>query len=250
MQKAVIMGLHKEIRPPMAVPSKFKGVLSLIPDAVNYVDVQNSDKIGPLYQVQLNLQNLLVYIESLHDSISKDYYNDLFLMIAAADKSLTATEVVERHEEKLFLFGPTIERHEQELLNPLNVRVFNICLRAGLIPEPPEQIEGAQIKVEYVSLLAQAQKLVTTQSLNAHVTMLERVGQFDPDSVMATTDFIELINSHSDVVGVPPKITRTKEEAEEFLNGIKEAREEQAQAEQAMELVKAAPKDSSEQLSI
>jgi hypothetical protein len=33
---------------------------------------------------------------------------------------MTATEVVERHEEKLLLLGPAIERQQHELFNPLN----------------------------------------------------------------------------------------------------------------------------------
>jgi len=238
MHKSVIMALHKEIKPPMAVPSKFKGVLSLIPDAVNYVDVQSNDKIGPLYQVQLNIANVLQYVQAIQDSISKDYYNDLFLMIAAADKTMTATEVAERHEEKLLLLGPTIERQEKELLNVTLDRHYTICEERGLFPDPPPELENQELKFEYISLLSQAQKLITAQSINAHMTMLERVGQIDPNAVIANTDFIEMLATHADVVGVPPKISRSSDESREFLSGLQRQQEEEKAAAQAMEAAK------------
>lgn len=247
MHKSVIMALHKEIKPPMAVPSKFKGVLSLIPDAVNYVDVQSNDKIGPLYQVQLNIANVLQYVGAIQDSISKDYYNDLFLMIAAADKSMTATEVAERHEEKLLLLGPTIERQEKELLNVTLDRSFSICQNRGLFPEPPQELAEQELKFEYISLLSQAQKLITAQSINAHVTMLERVGQFDPSAVMANTDFIEMLVTHANVVGVPPNISRSADESREVLAGIQERQQQEQAAAQAMEMAKTVGASGAEQ---
>ena len=54
----------------------------------------------------------------------------------------------------------TRERLNDELLDPLIDRTFAIMLRVGLIPPPPQQLQGQSIKVEYTSILAQAQKLL------------------------------------------------------------------------------------------
>lgn len=58
------------------------------------------------------------------------------------------------------MLGPVLERLNSEFLNRSIDRVFGIMLRAGLIPEPPEVLQGQTLKTEYISVLAQAQKQV------------------------------------------------------------------------------------------
>ncbi|MDI9505523.1 MAG: portal protein, partial [Bacillota bacterium] len=93
-------------------------------------------------------------------------YNDLFLMLAlGGDKQMTAREVSERHEEKLLSVGPVVERLQPELLDVAIDRTYNIMDRHGLLPKPPRELEGADIEIEYISLLAQAQRMVGISSL-------------------------------------------------------------------------------------
>ena len=50
------------------------------------------------------------------NAIKQGFFNDLFLMILS-DKNMTATEVARRHEEKLAILGPVIERQNSEMLD-------------------------------------------------------------------------------------------------------------------------------------
>src|SRR5690606_36540354 len=97
--------------------------------------------------------------------IQRAFYEDLFLMIAQSDarrgsQPVTAREIDERHEEKLLALGPVLERTNDELLDPLIDRAYGLMEAAGLIPEPPEELDGVTLKVEYISIMAAAQKLV------------------------------------------------------------------------------------------
>ncbi|PWG73491.1 phage head-tail adapter protein, partial [Enterococcus hirae] len=74
-------------------------------------------------------------------------------------REMTAREVQERHEEKLLMLGPVIERVQNELLDPMIDRVFSIALRGNALPPPPEELEGVDLRVEYISILAQAQRM-------------------------------------------------------------------------------------------
>ena len=81
------------------------------------------------------------------------------------DRNMTATEVAQRHEDKLAILGPVIENQNSEFLSPLIDRVYDIAEFKGLIPPPPEELEGQEIRIEYISLLASAQRMVGTQSI-------------------------------------------------------------------------------------
>jgi hypothetical protein len=47
---------------------------------------------------------------------------------------MTATEVMQRTEERMRLLGPILGRMEAELLGPIITRVFGIMLRQGAVP--------------------------------------------------------------------------------------------------------------------
>jgi hypothetical protein len=59
---------------------------------------------------------------------------------------MTATEVAERHQEKLMVLGPVLQRLNSELLDKIIEITFHIMLDNGLIPEPPQSIQGKEIK--------------------------------------------------------------------------------------------------------
>ena len=71
---------------------------------------------------------------------------------------MTAREVSERNAEKMLMLGPVLDRLRSELFQPLIERVYGIMDRAGKIAFPPPELAGQPIKVEFISILAQAQK--------------------------------------------------------------------------------------------
>ena len=144
---------------------------------------------------------------------------------------MTATEVLERHEEKLLMLGPAIERQLHEMLDPIVKRTFNICLRRGVIPPPPPELSEAEYKIEYISLLAQAQKLTMSQSMHAYLAMAERVAQLDPFTVYKT-NWNEYLDQFGDMVGLPAKVMNDTEDVE---NMKAEAQQQQEQEQQMIQ---------------
>jgi hypothetical protein len=57
---------------------------------------------------------------------------------------MTATEVAERHEEKLLMLGPVIERLNNELLYPLVETTFTHMVEGGAIPPAPKRCRGCR----------------------------------------------------------------------------------------------------------
>jgi len=225
----------KANNPPMGIPpSMLNEALDLSAGAKNVDTSRDGKGIRPLYEVNLaSLDRLENKIKTMEYKIQQLFFNDLFLLIASQDANrMTATEVLERHEEKLLMLGPTIENQLHEGLDPIIERTLNIGLRKGLIPPPPPELaeQQANYKIEYISMLAQAQKLVMSQGMNSYLAINERVFALDP---MATynTDWDEFISQYGDMNGVPSKILRDRRQVQQMRDAA--AQQAQQQAEQA-----------------
>ena len=157
MQKKKLEALDKSIDPPLMVSNKVQGEINLLPGGVTrYGDITDS-AVKPVYQVNPDLKSLEYSIEQTRQRISEQFFADMFLMISNIDAGkMTATEVAERTQEKMMMLGPVLERLKNELLDPLIERTFNICQRAGILPPPPDEIQGRDINVSYISMIAQA----------------------------------------------------------------------------------------------
>ena len=86
------------------------------------------------------------------------FNTDMFLMIDGQSGQMTATEVAERHQEKLLMLGPVLERLQNEILDPLIEITFAQMIEAGIVPRPPDELQGKELNVEFISMLAQAQR--------------------------------------------------------------------------------------------
>ncbi len=212
MTRSRLLAVHKMVNPPMRVPAGFKQRLSLIPGAVNYVNPHQPDGIGPLYQISPDLQALARTVEDVRRAVREGFFNDLFMMFTGEGRSnITATEIAERGEEKMLLLGPVIERHQTEILDPLLARAFGLASRAGLLPEAPLSMRGGELKVEYVSSLAQAQRrggAEAVRRLTAEVSTLAAVAP----GVLDKIDFEQAVDELASIAGVPARLVRSDAE--------------------------------------
>jgi hypothetical protein len=159
--------------------------------------------------VSLNLQHLLGDIVDVRGRLNKCYYADLFLMISQDNRRTpaTATEIAERHEEKLLMLGPVLERLHNELLSPKIDIAFSRIIEAGILPPPPPELQGIDLKVEFVSTLAQAQKMIGLGSLDRFLGTVAQVSAQSQDpSVWDKVNKDEVVDRYSDMLGVDPSI--------------------------------------------
>ena len=225
-----------QVNPPLQVPTKYKeAAKARLPGGVFYVDSMGQNAgIKSAFDVNLNLQHLLGDIQDVRDRIRSSYYADLFMMLANDTRSgITATEVAERHEEKLLMLGPVLERLQNELLSPLIDTAFDYANKAGILPTHPKELEGMELKVEFISVLAQAQRAVEAQGVDRLLGTVGNLAQFKPE-VLDKIDFDQVVDDYSDMYGVNPKIVIPDDK-------VAEIRAQRAQAAQAAQTAAAMP---------
>lgn len=227
-----------QTKPPISAPTSAKGQegQAFLPGGVVFHDSPGQGQgIKNLFEVRLDLGHLLGDIQDVRQRIKEAFYADLFLMLSSMDntRQMTATEVAERHEEKLLMLGPVLERLHNELLSPLIEMTFEIMLEAGIVPEAPEELQGQELEVEFVSMLAQAQRAVGTNSVDRFVSNLGAVAQFKPD-VLDKFDADQWAENYADQLGIDPKLLVPSEKVE----GIRQQRAQQQAAAMAAEQAK------------
>ena len=201
-------GIDFQTKPPLQAPTSMKNRdVEMLPGGVTFVDAANPQGgIKTAFEVNLKLDHLLMDIQDVRERIRGGFYADLFLMLAnATDTRMTATEVAERHEEKLLMLGPVLERLHNELLQPLIDITFTRMLEAGILPPPPPELQGMDLDIEFVSMLAQAQRAVGVNSVDRFVNSLGGVAQVKPE-VLDKFDSDQWVDVYSDMLGVDPSL--------------------------------------------
>lgn len=234
------------VKPPLkSTSSVYNKGISLKPGGVTIADEQaGSNTVEPLFNVAVNLQDLQAEVMRLEESIKRTYSADLFLLLDGIDRGqMTAREVMERQQEKLQQLGPVVERLQFEFLSPALMRVYNILDRAGIFPPIPDnvaaRIADADVKIEYISPLAQAQKMSGLVNIEQGISFVAQLAQLDPQ-VLLTTDFMGAVRKYYDMLGAPAVMRRSEEETQQLIAQQQQAAQEQEAAAQTMAAMQAA----------
>lgn len=243
-ERRSMQAIEKMVNPPMVGPPELQNKRSsILPGDITYLAERDGMKgFRPAHEVNPRIQELEMKQEQVRQRIHRAFYEDLFLMLANSDRrQITAREIEERHEEKLLALGPVLEQLNQDLLDPLIDVTFDIMLRQGLIPEPPEEVQGMALKVEYISVMAQAQKLVGIAGIERFAGFVGNiVAQTQNMELLDKVDADQMIDEYGDAVGISPRIIRSDEEVDEIRSNRAAAQQAQVNTEKVRELAASA----------
>ena len=242
-EKRIMEAVDKMIRPPMKGPTSMKGqAASIISGDITYIDNVNGQGFEPVYEVNFRIQEMETKQSQVRSRIQRSFYEDLFLMLSNLDRrQITAREVEERHEEKLLALGPVLEQINQDLLDPLTDIAFNIHLRQRLLPPPPPELQGMELKVEYISVMAQAQKMLGVSSVERFTQFVGGLAQVD-QGVLRKIKADQIVDVYGEMLSVPPSIVRTDEEVQQIIQAEQAQQMQQMQMQQQMQAVDMAKK--------
>ena len=235
MSKTTIKAAQKQVDPPLLVPDDgFLLPVRTVPGGLNFYRSGTRDRIEPL-NIGANNPLGLNMEQQRRDAIRAVFYVNQLMM--QQGPQMTATEVIQRNEEKMRLLGPVLGRLQSELLKPLIDRVFNILLRNNMLPQAPEFLSGRDIEIEYVSPLAKAQKSSELQSIMRAIEILGSLANVAP--VFDYVNFDNLVKHLADIVGVPQKILKSQSQVNAERQQAQQQQQEMQQMQQVQQLAKA-----------
>nr|DAO63089.1 MAG TPA: head to tail connecting protein [Caudoviricetes sp.] len=261
------------VNPPVLVPEEYESKpLDFGPGGVSYCNLSLAQQVKTAWDVKLDLSAVSADIQDKRQSINNYFYKDLFMMLAqTARYGRTAYEVEKLDKEKMLIMGPVLERLHLELLDPLIASTLQCMERFGLIPEIPDELKAEQvdifgerryvdihgepyreatddakaiseqINIEYVSILAQAQRAAGVDAMSTYVQSLAGASQVWSNAV-DMLDVDKWCRTLADQLGVDPELIPSQEEAD----AAREQRAQQMQQTQqldAMQKMASAAKD-------
>ena len=229
----------KVVNPPMRGPTSMRTQrASLLPGDITYVDVNaNGQTFAPAVEIPPNAAQVAEGSAREHEQrIEATFYADLWMSMMNNDNAdMTAREVVERHEEKMiWKLWPVMERVEGELLKPLIERARSPAhLRAGRLPPPPmqaaKQLAGQEIQIEYLSIMAQAQKMLGSSAVERLAGFVQNLATAKPE-VFDKLNTDKMVEMYGDMLGVPSSLIVPDDQVAQIRQ---QRAQQQAEAQQA-----------------
>ena len=247
MQIQKLMMLDKVGDPPMQADASVQGAINTLPGGVTrFSALLPNAGLKPAYEIRPDIGAIREDILEVKKALDDAFYRDLFRMMIDFDRgAVTATEIVEKQSEKLNMLSPIIAKLNNEQNNPLIERLFNIMYRKGMLPELDPEISeligGMPMRVTYISIFAQAQKMIGITAIEQTVNFIGGLSKLD-ETVVDILDTDETARIYADSIGSPAKIIVDQDEVKEKRKARAEAQEDAANAAAMSQMAEGAEK--------
>lgn len=259
-QKRKMQAIDKQVEPPLIGDAGLKRTtVSQLPGDITWLETAASTTFGlkPLYEVKPDLAAFTAELEDNRKRIRAGMYEDVFQMMRSLDDTLkagiTATEINARKQEQLLELGPLLDRLTGELLEPVIEDVFDLAVKRSqlawqhlqrnlpvpkgmelYLPPPPKALQGVKLKIDYISILAQAVRVAEVQGINGVTNYVLQLAAVKPD-VIDKVDFDKGIEILAERTGVPPEMIVSDDVVKSIRAQRQKAQAQAAQAQQAGE---------------
>jgi hypothetical protein len=253
MQRIALNGLAKMVNPPLVGGPHLEGKpASLMAGAMTYDDGLTANAgVRPVHEVRLPLEAVEAKMMETRESIRRIFMVDLFKMISLDNRKqrATAEEVIERRQEKLSVLGPVLERHSDDVFDKVIDRTASMMIRLsrpdweqdldGLVPIPPPDLEGLDLRVLYTSDVAKAQRLAALEPLERHMGFAASLVEVSPEA-LDLVDVDTVVREHAEILSLTPAVTRDDQAVAEVRMRRQAEQQAAAMRESAPGLAKAA----------
>lgn len=247
MTRRMAEAIEKQVRPPLIGEMSLKNKpTSTLPGHLTFVtEVGPGKGIRPIYEVLPDIRGMTENIQAIEKRIQLGFFNDLFLMLEQkVEEEMTAYEVAQKIQEKLQVLGPVIESLIADSLKPKLKRIFSILKRKGMIDPPPDSLKGIPLDIQFVSMLALAQKGAATGGIERLLQLVGSVTAVYPQA-KDNINIDATIQEFNDLLGNPQKILFGPDEVaaqrQATQQKMQQAEQMQAMSQTAEAIGKAAP---------
>ena len=230
--KTNLRAMMKHTDPPIAVPhNAFIAPFNMNPRAINTYkkDIMQDGKdifaFGNYGDPSVGLQA----VEYYSGKVKTLMYSDVFLAFSNITKDMNNPEIMERINEKMTMLGPAVGRYLDEVISPIVQRTIGILQRRGRLPEPPmELMMDPSYEIDFIGVLAQAQRRAELNTLVTGLTMVGNMAQYSPE-VLDKIDPDKVTDEVWSITGAPVKVLRDDDEIKQIREGRAQAAMQQQQ---------------------
>ena len=174
----------------------------------------------------------MLEIERLQKSITKTLLSD---QLQPQDgPAMTATEVNVKTQLTQKLIVPLFGRLNPELNEGMVKRCFNISIRRGDIPPPPESLRDKVVDIRYTSPLAKSQRLDDIGAIERFEMWITAALAAGIEAPLEITNIDVMTRAKADYLGLPASYLRPPEEVEKLrkdkARAIEQAKMEERRA--------------------
>lgn len=232
-RKGTIVG--QIARPHMRVPPNI-GFTGIVEGGVTAIANVDADAVRPLYTPDYRAVQLVGEdVSNSERKVDEAFFADLFMAITNMPgiQPRQMAEIASRNEEKLTQLGPVVESVNQEKLQVSIDRAYAMLDRNGGLPDPPPELNGQPLRIVFISILTQMQRMVGAGSIERMVSFVGNMGAAFPEALLKL-DADAAIEEYASVIGTPPRILRD-------AKVVAEMRAQQAQQAQMAQMAQMAP---------
>lgn len=232
MQKKKLIGLDKLVDPPLQADSNV-GIVNTLPGGVTRFSASAPNAgVKALYQVQIDLNALREDIMEVKTAANQAFFSDLFKTMINDDRpGITAYEIAEKKAEIMNMLSPIVNSLNNEQNNPAVMRMYNIANRMGMLPPLPPDLKkvlkGEKVRIEYISILTQAQKMMGLRSIEQTVGFFAQNAQIFPNMI-DNLDQDATARIYMEDIGLPESLKMD-------MAKIKQTRDQRAQQQAKLE---------------
>lgn len=214
LERRKLLAISKGVNPAMLIPDALRlNKLSMLPgDAVYYPTGTQGIEIKPAHVVDPRwVEETRAEIQAYMQRIGQAFFSDLMLLFTderpgRGKQPDTAQEITAKQQEKMLMLGPVVENLNDFLTDSVELTIDAMSKRR-MFPPAPREARNFKLKIEFISPLAQAQKLLGVQAKERAVQFIGQMAQLDP-KVLVKLDARKMVDRYWDDLGVPPDTLR------------------------------------------
>lgn len=263
MGKTMLDAGELSVNPSWWIPEEKRAEFDRTPGGENYYQDVNREirPLNPGIKYPFGAEERREVREAVKDNFKIDYF--MALTAAAMEgRTLTIPQVMEIQGEKAAAMGPDLGTLNN-VLDKIHEKVFDIEMKAGRLPPPPQIIldkmfeeqkrigkvqKSNRIDIDYIGPLAQAQKrLFKTEGIMQSIEALRPLVELQTlagqqITVLDRLNTDETVEEIFDAHGMPQKLMHSDEEVEEIQEARAQLAQQEALAEVAAGAADAVPK--------
>lgn len=223
--------IDKMVSPPLHGPASIRAVpVQSLAGGLTIYDSQGQNELKPIYTVDARLNEMRQDMQATEARIDRAFFVDLFLAISNMEgiQPRNQLELTQRNQERLLQLGPVLERIQSEFLDRMLNRLFNQVVRDDLLPDIPDDLKDKELKVKFISSLAQAQRAVATTPIMTTAAFVGSLAEMYPD-VRDKFNADRAVEQIAFLNGTSPTVIVDDEEVADIRDARAEALQKQQQ---------------------